>query len=58
LSVGGALFMAGLNIRDSWDRIVADGVAARRYNMEIRLSQTEEIAPLVARLRAIPPDRG
>src|SRR5262249_32016715 len=54
LSVGGALFMTGLNIRDGWDRIVADGVAARRYDMEIRLSQPEEIAPLSARLRAIP----
>jgi putative ABC transport system permease protein len=54
LSVGGALFMTGLNIRDGWDRIVADGVAARRYTMEIRLSQPEEIVPLVARLRAIP----
>ena len=54
LSVGGALFMTGLNIRDGWDRIVADGVAARRYTMEIRLSQPEPIAPLVARLRAIP----
>jgi putative ABC transport system permease protein len=54
LAVGGALFMTGLNIRDGWDRIVADGVAARRYDMEIRLSQPEEIAPLVARLRAIP----
>jgi len=46
--------MTGLNIRDGWDRIVADGVAARRYDMEIRLSQPEEIAPLIARLRAIP----
>ncbi len=54
LSVGGALFMTGLNIRDGWERIVADGVAARRYTMEIRLSQPEPIAPLVARLRAIP----
>src|SRR6266545_3586872 len=54
LSVSGALFMTGLNIRDGWDRIVADGVAARRYDMEIRLSQPEEIAPLIARLRAIP----
>ncbi len=54
LSVGGALFMTGLNIRDGWDRLIADGVAARRYTMEIRLSQPEQIAPLVARLRAIP----
>jgi putative ABC transport system permease protein len=54
LSVGGALFMTGLNIRDGWDRLIADGVAARRYTMEIRLSQPEPIAPLVARLRAIP----
>jgi putative ABC transport system permease protein len=46
--------MTGLNIRDGWDRIVADGIAARRYTMEIRLSQPEEIAPLIARLRAIP----
>ncbi len=54
LSVGGALFMSGLNIRDGWDRLIADGVAARRYTMEIRLSQPQEIAPLIARLRAIP----
>src|SRR6266540_4068545 len=54
LAVGGALFMSGLNIRDGWDRLIADGVAARRYTMEIRLSQPEEIAPLIARLRAIP----
>jgi putative ABC transport system permease protein len=54
LAVGGALFMTGLNIRDGWDRIVADGVAARRYTMEIRLSQPEEVAPLLARLRALP----
>ncbi|MFL5802276.1 MAG: FtsX-like permease family protein [Roseiflexaceae bacterium] len=54
LSVGGAMFMTGLNIRDGWDRIVADGVAARHYTMEIRLSRQEPIAPLIARLRAIP----
>jgi putative ABC transport system permease protein len=54
LASGGAMFMTGLNVRDGWQQSVADGLAARRYNLEIRLSRPEEIAPLVARLRAIP----
>jgi putative ABC transport system permease protein len=54
LASGGAMFMTGLNVRDGWQRSVADGLAARQYNLEIRLSRPEEIAPLVARLRAIP----
>ena len=48
------MFMTGLNIRDGWERAINDGLAARRYNMEIRLTRPEEIAPLVARLRVIP----
>jgi len=54
LAAGGAMFMTGLNIRDGWERAINDGLAARRYNMEIRLTRPEEIAPLVARLRSIP----
>ena len=54
LAAGGAMFMTGLNIRDGWERIIADGVTARRYNMEIRLSRPEEVATLIARLRSIP----
>ena len=54
LASGGAMFMTGLNVRDGWQRSVADGLAARRYNLEIRLSRSEEVAPLVARLRGIP----
>jgi hypothetical protein len=53
LAAGGAMFMTGLNIRDGWERIIADGLAARRYNLEIRLSRPEEVAPLIARLRGI-----
>src|SRR6266540_7171509 len=54
LATGGAMFMTGLNIRDGWDRLIADGMDARHYNLEIRLSRPEEIAPLMARLRGIP----
>ncbi len=52
LSVGGALFLAGLNVAAAWQRTVDDGMAARRYDMEVRLAAADPA--LVERIRTTP----
>lgn len=54
LMAGGAMFMTGLNVSSAWQRNIADGLANRHYDLEIRLNRPEEAAPLVARIGAVP----
>lgn len=50
LSAGGALFLSGLNVAAAWQRNVDDGMAARHYDMQVRLAAADPA--LVERIRA------
>ncbi|MGP3918361.1 FtsX-like permease family protein [Nonomuraea sp. 10N515B] len=52
LSAGGALFLSGLNVAAAWQRTVDDGMAARHYDMEVRLAAPDP--SLVERIRTTP----
>lgn len=55
LAVGGAAFVAALNVSAAWARTLAADARARRYDLEIRLSRPYP-ADLVARAVAEVPD--
>jgi putative ABC transport system permease protein len=50
LAAAGAMFITGLNVAAAWERNLTDGLAARRYDVEIRLSRPELTAPLLERI--------
>lgn len=52
LSAGGALFLTGLNVAAAWERNVADGLAARHYDLDVRLRAADPA--LASRLAAVP----
>ncbi|QFY10063.1 FtsX-like permease family protein [Nonomuraea phyllanthi] len=52
LSAGGALFLSGLNMAAAWQRTMDDGMAARHYDMEVRLAAADPA--LAERLRTTP----
>ncbi|HEY0700999.1 MAG TPA: ABC transporter permease, partial [Micromonospora sp.] len=53
LTAGGALFTAGLNTTAAWRGWVDDGLAARAYDLEIRLSGPEPADRVAAALRGV-----
>lgn len=54
LASGGALVLASLNVAAAWQQATADGLAARRFDAELRLSRPIAAEPLLAQLRAVP----
>jgi putative ABC transport system permease protein len=53
LAVGGAIFMMAFNVLRGWDGSLAKIVAARRYDMEVRLAEPISTA-IALRLRNVP----
>lgn len=53
LSVGGALFLTGLNTQLAWDNYVAEAAAERHYDLEIRLREPAAITQVRAALRTV-----
>jgi putative ABC transport system permease protein len=58
LAVGGAVFMAALNVSLSWARAVESDALSRRYDLEIRLAQRMNTIELHQLLRTLPQVRG
>jgi putative ABC transport system permease protein len=54
LAASGALFMAGLNVKEGWRHMVGRVYADRAYDVEIRLNRPESVARLEAAIRAVP----
>lgn len=53
LSAGGAVFMATLNLKQSWAQNLDKFYAARRYDLELRFQRPESLS-LAQRLRGVP----
>ncbi|MEI6181240.1 MAG: FtsX-like permease family protein, partial [Chloroflexales bacterium] len=54
LATGGAMFLASLNVALAWRQALADGMDARRFDAEVRLSRMEPSEALLERVRAVP----
>ncbi len=54
LAAAGAMFMTGINVRSGWERFLSDGVASRRYDLEIRLSSSQPSEEVVSAIAGIP----
>ncbi len=53
LAAGGAMFMTGLNTAAAWNRALDDGLAHRRYDLELRLAAPVSAAALTSTLRGV-----
>lgn len=54
LSVGGGLFMTGLNTADAWNRALDDGLAQRHFDLEVRLERPVAATAVTTLLRDLP----
>ena len=54
LALGGAIFMAGLNTVDAWNRTINDGLGTRHYDLELRLAAPVDRAGVEALVSAVP----
>ncbi len=54
LSIAGGMFLTGLNTAGAWKKNLADGLSARKYDLEIRLSKPASSAGLTNILMNVP----
>lgn len=54
LGLGGAIFLAGLNTVDAWNRTINDGLANRHYDLELRLAVPVDRADVETLVAAVP----
>ncbi len=54
LAAAGAMFMTGINVKAGWERFLADGVANRHDDLEVRLNQARPQAGLLSLVAAVP----
>ena len=54
LAVGGGVFMAALNVAASWNTTLDAAFARQRYDIDVRLDQSQPIDQLTALARTIP----
>src|SRR5258705_1104244 len=54
LAVGGAMFMAAINVSAGWKRAVEDDFARRRFDLSVRLAQPLPVAEYDAILAGVP----
>ena len=54
LAIGGAMFMAALNVSAGWNRAVNDDFARRRYDLTLSVAQERPVAELNAILATVP----
>jgi len=54
LAVGGAVFIAALNVAGAWNRSVVQDFANRRYDLTVRLAERQSVDELGAALATLP----
>ena len=54
LAVGGAAFMAALNVSEAWTNAVDADFSRRRWDLQLLLSEFQPIAAVEARIRSVP----
>jgi putative ABC transport system permease protein len=54
LAAAGGIFIGGWNVAASWSQTLDQGLAARHYDLEIRLNQPVARKDMLERIRAIP----
>jgi putative ABC transport system permease protein len=54
LAIGGAMFMAAINVSAGWNRAVNEDFARRRYDLSLQLAQKRPVAEVRSILAAIP----
>jgi putative ABC transport system permease protein len=54
LAVAGAMFLTGLNAANGWTALVKDGISHRHYDLEVRLSQSQDPDRLTGLVRQVP----
>ena len=54
LALGGAVFMAALNVSGAWNRSVDDDFARRRYDLSVRFAEAQPVETIAAALATAP----
>lgn len=54
LAIGGAMFMAAVNVSAGWNRAVQDDFARRRYDLSLVISQRRPVPEIAAILATVP----
>lgn len=54
LAIGGAMFMAALNVSAGWRRAVEDDFSRRRFDLSVQISQRRPVAEIEALLATVP----
>ncbi|MGH9704582.1 MAG: ABC transporter permease, partial [Candidatus Acidiferrales bacterium] len=54
LAAGGAVFISALNVSAAWNRVIAADAAARRYDIDVRLSHPYPSAEFADAIAALP----
>jgi putative ABC transport system permease protein len=54
LAAAGAMFMTGINAEAGWRRFLADSVADRHYDLEVRLNSFQPESRVLAAIQAVP----
>ncbi len=54
LAAAGGMFMTGINVKAGWERFLADGVASRHYDLEIRFNNAQPEGEVFSTIGSIP----
>lgn len=54
LAIGGAVFIAALNVSQSWSQSIDDDFRARRYDIDVRLTDRVDAKELARIIRTVP----
>ncbi len=54
LAAAGGMFMTGINVKSGWERFLADGVASRHYDLEIRLNSPQPEKVVLSTIAGVP----
>jgi putative ABC transport system permease protein len=54
LAAGGGMFMAGINVKTSWDSFLSDAAKMRHYDLEIRLNTPQPEDKIDSIIKGIP----
>jgi hypothetical protein len=54
LASAGAMFMTGINVKAGWENFLSQGVSARHYDLEIRLSNPQPKAEIFSLISGVP----
>jgi len=54
LAAAGGMFMTGINVKAGWQRFLADGIATRHYDLEIRLNNPQSKEDVFSSIAGVP----